>query len=393
MIYVVIILLLMVCVYLYDYRRMKSYKNGVLNILFCVFTLLAGLRYRIGTDTISYMDFFNTVPNLFDLRLSDFSNTRFAPLAFLSFSLVKTFSSSFFVYQLMISFIVNYSVIRFIKKYGKDGFVFIFLLMYFLTSYYMLNCEVLRESLAICAFLYSIDSLLDKKYIKYFSICFIAVLFHYGAVLLLLFPFCINLRLNKWLVIVVCVFYITSGLFKEYLYLLNYLSFILPLGDLMNVYLQSDLVDEIGAWNIVGTSVYLLLPLMSFLYVKIKGDSSLLKLEPFFVLYLILTCMQTVLYILSRYSKNYMGLFELYYYSAFIYLLCERYRKLFHSFILVVLLLLPRFVFMYKYWTSDFWERAYPDFKRLEVIYPYTNYLTDQTIVDRRESFYRVMDK
>lgn len=393
MIYVVIILLLMVCVYLYDYRRMRSYKNVVLNILLCVFTLLAGLRYRIGTDTISYMDFFDTVPNLLDLRLSDFSNTRYAPLAFLSFSLVKTFSSSFVVYQLMISFIVNYSVIRFIKKYGKDGFIFIFLLMYFLTSYYMLNCEVLRESFAICVFLYSIDYLLNNKIFKYFVLCFIATLFHYGAAILFVLPLILKIRINKYSLLILIILYFCAFTVRDNLFVLNYLGALIGLSDLIGIYTDSALNRDYSLLNLVGFVVYIFLPLISFIYVNKDNRFNICRLDHLFYFYLLTLVVSRSVWIFSRYSNNYFGFFELYYYSCFIYILFFKLKRYISGFLLLFILLIPRLFYSCYLWNNDFYELAYPGFKKIEIVYPYTNYITNKKTIQEREVFYRVLNK
>lgn len=393
MIYLFIIFAFLICIYLYDYKQISTNRNIVLKLLFITLTLLAGLRYRIGTDTISYADFYTTVPDIFSLKLSDFVNTRFAPLCFLLFSISKTICSDFVFFQLVISFIVNYTIFWFIQRYGRNRFVFTFLLMYFLTSYYMLNCEVLRESLAICVFIYSIPFLLDKKYIQYYLLCSVAILFHYGAVILLIFPLCMYIRVNKYFMVGIFVAYIFAFMMKDYFYLLNFVSVNTDMSNLINVYSESALNREFSLMNIVGISVNMILPLISCVYVKRNTDESFNLFEPFFALYLLMFVVSTSIWIFRRYSDNYLGIFELYYYSLFISCIVRKYSKIFISFTLVLLLLLPRFVYLYRYWTNDFAEIIYPGLKKVEVIIPYTNVLTNEKYIQRREDLYRVLNK
>lgn len=59
MIYLFIFMYLLICVILYDVYERKLHLRANYIVLYFLFTLIAGLRWRLGVDTVNYMNFFN----------------------------------------------------------------------------------------------------------------------------------------------------------------------------------------------------------------------------------------------------------------------------------------------------------------------------------------------
>ena len=58
MIYLFIFMYLLICVILYDVYERKLHLRANYIVLYFLFTLIAGLRWRLGVDTVNYMNFF-----------------------------------------------------------------------------------------------------------------------------------------------------------------------------------------------------------------------------------------------------------------------------------------------------------------------------------------------
>ena len=70
MVYYVILLLLIVLSIRYDLNGKIKYREQWYNTVLAILVLLAGLRYRLGEDTINYLySFFYDIPNQFFIYL------------------------------------------------------------------------------------------------------------------------------------------------------------------------------------------------------------------------------------------------------------------------------------------------------------------------------------
>ena len=96
----------------YDYKHFCAYKKTWIAVVALILTLLAGLRYRIGIDTITYMNMFESFPKLYEISLTSYQEGSMAPLCFLFFSTLRTITTEFWIVQLLISFIINIAVLK-----------------------------------------------------------------------------------------------------------------------------------------------------------------------------------------------------------------------------------------------------------------------------------------
>lgn len=77
MLYIVILLLLILLSYNYDFLQKKQGKYAWYSIVLIIFVLVAGLRYRVSLDTIRYMASFQKMPDLFDIGSVDFDSENY----------------------------------------------------------------------------------------------------------------------------------------------------------------------------------------------------------------------------------------------------------------------------------------------------------------------------
>ncbi|MDQ2720965.1 MAG: EpsG family protein [Bacteroidota bacterium] len=203
-------------------------KNSVIedrinyNFLLLLFILLAGFRYRVGGDSLGYMDDFASLPTLSQLPDFDFKDALYDPLWYIFNALAKSIFDNFIFFQIVQAIIVNTIILWTIKKYSKYKYWTV--LFYFILYYLYFNMEILRESLSVCVFLLCIPYLLQKKWIKYYLFAFIAFQFHSSAIILFFIPFLFRkLKLKYYILLIILLFvftfYITPFMFFSTFYL------------------------------------------------------------------------------------------------------------------------------------------------------------------------------
>lgn len=186
--YFIILIYLIFLVFWFDIREKTDYKKTNYYILLIIFILFAGLRYRIGGDTMTYMYNFDTVMvDLNKLTLSDLTETRYQPLCVLLFSLSKSCGDNFFVFQIIAAAITNISIFNFFSKVCTKYFTSI--TIYFICNYIYFNMEIMREAMALSMLLYGFLALGENKFVKFYLFVLFAYLFHPFAAIIGIAPF------------------------------------------------------------------------------------------------------------------------------------------------------------------------------------------------------------
>lgn len=213
MIYFLIFVLLLIPVVKYDWMAKTSGERVWYYLCLVVLILLSGLRYRVGGDTMTYMALFEEIPSLSEYKNFDFFEAAYQPLWYLLNMFSKSINESFTCFQLIHAAILNVSFFHFFRKYCPN-YYFTAILLYFLTYFCYFNMEVLRESLCISLLLWAVPSLLQKKWLTYYSFCIVGVFVHYSSMIMFVIPLLFwllkkpNVRLQ--LIILVSVFVIVS---------------------------------------------------------------------------------------------------------------------------------------------------------------------------------------
>lgn len=76
---------------------------------------------------------------------------------------------------------------------------------FFLSSYLYFSTEVLREALAVIIFLFNYKNLIKRRWIIYYLGVLLSCCFHFSALILLILPFCRNIKFNKvYVFLIIC---------------------------------------------------------------------------------------------------------------------------------------------------------------------------------------------
>ena len=352
MVYIFPIVLTLLLIYHYDYRGHKEGRMVwyILLLIYCI--LVAGLRYRIGGDTVVYStNHYKNYPNLVTYWTYDFSEEKFGRGYVLLNAVARSLSDDFTVMQIILAVIVNPIIFSFFYKNTTK--IFTALLFYFILCYLNYNMEVLRESCAICIFLISWKYFYQHKWIKYYLLCAVAILFHPSAAITLVLPLFTLKKLNKafsisWFSIV-----LAFGLYGLGIFLTSRFFDIIRLIGFATLDNYADIYEDTGfgeetKYNIVGKLIdilnYIVYPfIVGWLLTKrqskckdIAEDSNFIKALLVMILsYSYIGCLSSSLLILYRFN-NYL----------IVFLILGFADTLFHSF----KLLSRRFTFSYGIW-------------------------------------------
>lgn len=195
MIYIFVAVFLLLLALYYDFAKKKAGYKFWWIFMYLLLVAIAGLRYRVGSDTFAYEAFFED-ENVYlsSLSLEDYFSFNWEPLFIFFMAIIKSTIDDFVFFQICHAVIVNAVVFWFIRRNTTNRFTVLF--FYFIFLYVLLNMEMAREALAICLFLFSVKYLIARRWVAYYGISLVAFFFHYGAAIIFLFPFLYGTKLS-----------------------------------------------------------------------------------------------------------------------------------------------------------------------------------------------------
>ena len=145
-----------------------------------LFAFISGVRWKVGTDHQSYLNIY--------MDLIHGTETRELEGAFMFIS--KLFAGLNLHFTLFFSFWAFVQILFFYLAFKNERYLLPFIgLIIVLGGYYVGWMNGIRQTIAACIFVYSVQFIYDRKALKYFLVIFIAALFHKSAVLLFVFYF------------------------------------------------------------------------------------------------------------------------------------------------------------------------------------------------------------
>lgn len=197
MIYISILLLVFVCVLLYDVYGYNRHKQGAFYLLCVVYCALSAFQYMVGSDLPVYCRFYEKLNvSTFSIQaLFSYSEENLQPGWVLLQFLCRFITSDFVLPKTIVAVFLNVTIFSFFKKESNYPFFCVFI--YALMSYLVLNFNVLRQSIAVAFFLIGYPSLKKRKYVKYAILALCAYMFHNSAWIIFAFPLLKLIRFGK----------------------------------------------------------------------------------------------------------------------------------------------------------------------------------------------------
>lgn len=172
-------------------------------ILILIMGFFCGLRTW-GNDTVTYMQIYDLMPpleNLFDTDKYNFAGgTGFGLVT----CLLKTWGFSKQDYLMFYAFATVSLYVWFVRKYSPSMVFGVFLM--FTTGFYSFTMAAVKQCMATALCLVAIDAAVNRKWIRYLLMVFLASMFHPYALVYLLLPLLIFKPWSVRTVIYVVVF-------------------------------------------------------------------------------------------------------------------------------------------------------------------------------------------
>ena len=181
MIYLAIFVYLLYLSINYDILEKKGCKETHYRIAITLLILLAGLRWRVGSDTVVYASDFYLSHDLFHLEWSDFQSLSRMPFWVLLNATCKTIWNDFLLVQFTVA-LFTISVFGYFIKNICPTLRFCLLFFFFIGQYTALCMEVLRESVAVSFVLLAILSLNKNRIGRCLLYVVLAVCSHFYAI-------------------------------------------------------------------------------------------------------------------------------------------------------------------------------------------------------------------
>jgi len=185
---------------LFNISLLKDQNLKFISTLFIAYILImfVGLRDFVGIDDYGYLEYFNQTENLFDVLTTNVGYYSYPRPYEISFyylmSFVKIFTESFYVFQLIVSFMIISLILYSYKKLTLN--YHIALLLFTSVLYLSITMHQFRNGISMAFGLLAMVFFIKGKNIKFILFSIISVFFHFSAFFLFLVPVVSKIRVN-----------------------------------------------------------------------------------------------------------------------------------------------------------------------------------------------------
>lgn len=397
MLYILLLILIGCLIYNYDYKQSRHGKAEWYAVLCVALILIAGLRYRLGIDTVAYESTYYQLPDLTQFFGNyNFDQTRYGKGYLLLCALCKSIYPDYYFFQFIHATIVTTIIFWFFHKHTKHIFFAIF--MYFLMLYFPFTFEVLRESLAVCLVLIGWHFFLKKNIFLYYFFCLLALTFHISAAIMLVIPiFYLPLfkpffRMGIWFWISVSIFFVGVAYISIKFFDLIRLVGMANIDDYANAY-ENSKYGEATTLNIIGVIAFfikgILYPGLTMADLKdnpkikaLQGDKE--KLEYMICWYIYISIIVLFINIFYRFN-NYFTPFIILGVSDVVFTSVKLIKRRYSfSFGIWGIILLPYLVFLFQ---VNFQKDEITELSNIYRYYPYSSILFPERDKTREQLF------
>lgn len=382
MIYLLVFIYLFLLSIFFDFLKVKGPRNFFYYLSMIMLILIAGLRWKVGGDSLTYQLRFETLI----YPINQYSKINFVEIGWepgyvLMNSLAKSIVPEFWLFQLIHAVFVNVLIFQFFKRYTPYYFTAVLFYSYF--YYFYFNMEILREIIPISVFARFMYPALEKKeYKKYYFINIILLFFHNSSAILLLMPFLANLKLDKKGIIIL----ILSGSIVISVFTLfpSVVSFI-ALTDRMTAKFSDYSKYSLS----VNGMIYNFIIFALFPYYLIRFNEKYFKELYFGKLIFPYFFIVSIYISYSGFGRliNYFGLFMLVFFVNTLYLVMNVNKFSKARLLMVFALLIGPIVYKFQYYNPDT-SKYYKNTKKFNLWYPYSD-IFDKTEYQFRQIIYQ----
>ena len=224
--------------------------------LLCTLAVPVGLR-RMFNDTGAYIDNFNSSLPLAQLLVSDQLHILANPAFEIYSSLIHDWMNNYHVFFMISAFFVQYSYIRMIRQYA-DSFV-LGIGLYICLGTYVFSMAAMKQTIAMAILMLAIPKLLERSYLKYYLLVFVAFLFHTYAIAFAILPL---FTVKPWKIRTFVLLIVVLVVMQNFESVIG--SFMDYANEQGKTLAEYEVFDDAQV-NILRVAVYAVVPLMSLL--------------------------------------------------------------------------------------------------------------------------------
>ena len=203
------------------YHFMRRRSDIFMVIVIAWMTCFSFLRTSYN-DTGNYISAFQNSQSIAEgFELGIFTDLTGNPLSELYESAMRSITSNYHVYFLIPALLSSFSVIKLFKKYSVTPSFS--LLVFFSIGTYVMYIAALKQCLAMFCLLLALPYAIDKKYVRFYLLVFVAILFHTHAFMFAIVPFLFGKPWGKktWILLgaaffAMATYDVTLGAFMNY---------------------------------------------------------------------------------------------------------------------------------------------------------------------------------
>lgn len=157
-----------------------KWLNFYIFVPIIVISLLMGFRYQVGTDWDDYLYYYTYILNS-GMSWQEIKDSTMEPL----YLLMNCFFASFDLpYQGFFFFIMLLHLSLLYKTFEQYAFLLPLGMFFYFTTIFLSSLNIQRQTLSTCVFFYSLQYILNGKFVKYICCITVASLIHYSAIIL-----------------------------------------------------------------------------------------------------------------------------------------------------------------------------------------------------------------
>lgn len=203
------------------YHFMRRRADAFMIVIIFWLTCFSFLRTSYN-DTGNYIYMFNNAPTTEEFvaqgGLIDLTGN---PLSYWYQSFVHDLTDNIHIYFFLPAFLSSFAAVKIFKRYSVNPAFS--LLIFFSIGTYVMYIAALKQCFAVFFLLLSIPYIIDKKYVQFYLLVFVAILFHTHAFMFAILPFLFEKPWGKntWLLLAATLFAmvtynVTLGAFMNY---------------------------------------------------------------------------------------------------------------------------------------------------------------------------------
>ena len=198
-------------------------KKSDIFVIIVIFWLSAFSFLRTSyNDTANYISTFNSAQTVAEgIANGTFTDWTGNPWSMLYRSLMRELTDNYHIYFLIPAVLSSFAAVKLFKRYSVNPAFS--LLIFFSLGTYIMYMAALKQCLAIFFLLLALPYALDKKYIRFYLLVFVAIFFHTHAFMFAIVPLLLEKPWGKvtWALLGATIFAMltydyTLGAFMEY---------------------------------------------------------------------------------------------------------------------------------------------------------------------------------